>query len=68
MRRRYWFLCLRISASYKLMYVARQVLNIPGCMSFITIEKCDSIKIKVSSCIFRADKTEMLPAVHFRVN
>ena len=49
------------------MYVARQVLNIPSRMSFITIEKCDSIKIKVSSCIFRA-KTEMLPAVHFRVN
>ena len=49
------------------MYVARQVLNIPSRMSF-TIEKCDSMKIKVSSCIFRADKTEMLPAVHFRVN
>lgn len=50
------------------MYVARQVLNIPSRMSFITIEKCDSIKIKVSSGIFRADKTEMLPTVHFRVN
>lgn len=50
------------------MYVARQVLNIPSRMSFITIEKCDSIKIKVSSCIFRADKTELLPTVHFRVN
>lgn len=40
------------------MYVAPQVLNIPSRMSFITIEKCDSIKIKVSSCIFRADKTD----------
>lgn len=50
------------------MYVARQVLNNPSRMSFITIEKCDSIKTKVSSGIFRADKTEMLPTVHFRVN